>query len=127
MKTKLIFDPKKFLKAVAKISKAKVSEYSKVKDAENMARFYAIGVLYKLADFSSVVDIYDDREAIQLHFGVPVGFARVQIFIKKDGKADVGVFHADTEIKSYDNIPVEAVGALVMPELKKLYKKELEE
>jgi hypothetical protein len=127
MNPKLIFDPAKFLALIAEISKTKVPEYSKQKDIQDIIRINAVGVLYELADFSPVVIIYDEREAIQLHFGKAVGMARIQIFIKKDGKADVMCFLADGRSKTYEAVPVEAVGALVLPELEELYKEELEQ
>ncbi len=119
-----IFNAANLLKLIAEISETVVSDYEKQGEVQDLIRVHAIGILCKLAPFSEDVVVYEDRDSIQLYFGKGksegIDIARIQVFVKVRGLADLRIYRIDGTSKEFEDVPVKAVLYIVKPELEKM-------
>lgn len=119
-----IFDATNLLKLISEISETVVSDYEKQEAIQDLIRVHAIGILCKLAPSSDYSIVYEEQDSIQLYFAKdkPSGpdLARIQIFVKAEGLADVQIHRTDDTQISFNNVPVKAVLYIAKPELEKL-------
>ena len=89
-------------------------------DVEAQIRKDALTIALGVSKFAEPMHVYDEQDGMQLYWQIDGSLVRINIYVKENSHAEVRI-NVVEGITVYENIPVDAVVPIVLPELEKLF------